>query len=58
LHSKLGDTLAIADLGQMYERGRGGLPVDLPKAITPYQEAAQLGNDYAKEQLRRLGKLP
>jgi TPR repeat protein len=50
-----GESRGMAYLGVMYENGRGGLPKDHIQAVTWYRKAAQSGDNYAQEQLRRLG---
>ena len=44
----------IAFLASMYERGGGGLPTDQGEAVRLYNRAAQMGNSYAAQQLKRL----
>jgi len=44
----------IAFLANMYEPGGGGLPTDQGEAVRLYSRAAQMGNSYAAQQLKRL----
>jgi TPR repeat protein len=46
----------MSHLGYMYEQGRGGLPKDLDQAANWYRKAAQLGDTYAVDAMRRLGR--
>jgi TPR repeat protein len=41
-------------LGAMYEDGAGGLPKDAAAALDWYKKAADLGNSYGQEQVKRL----
>ncbi|HEY2738789.1 MAG TPA: SEL1-like repeat protein, partial [Thermoanaerobaculia bacterium] len=45
-----------SNLGSMYKRGRGGLPVDLAKAAELYGKACKMGYQIGCEQLGELGK--
>jgi len=46
----------MANLGEMYEHGLGGLPKDEAQAVSWYRKAAELGDDNAKAALKRLGR--
>jgi TPR repeat protein len=47
---------AMAYLGEAYENGQGGTPKDEALAVGWYRKAAQLGDAYAQEALKRLGR--
>jgi TPR repeat protein len=48
---ELGDTAAMANLGRMYEEGRGGLPKSDKDAVLWYRRGAQAGNGQAMASL-------
>ncbi len=50
-----GDPPGMNALGMMYEFGRGGLEKSRAKAIEWYRKAADAGNEYARDNLDRLG---
>ena len=50
-----GAAQGMTSLGTMYENGRGGLRQDRSEAILWYRTAAKLGNQDAKDNLKRLG---
>jgi len=52
-----GNASGQAYLGAMYELGRGGLRKDEVEAVKWYRKAAEQGNPYAKDELKRLGKI-
>lgn len=49
-----GDRASHAILGEVYEKGIGGVPVDLTKARSEYQQAADAGHEEAKKAIERL----
>ena len=42
----------------MYETGRGGVRKDRTQAVSLYRKAYASGNEWAMEQLKRLGEAP
>ncbi len=54
LAAERGNMFALSDLGYMYETGRGGLPRDAIEAAHFYERAANKGNDWARERLKKL----
>jgi TPR repeat protein len=53
--AEAGDARGMANLGFMYENGRGGLPKDDGQAVSWFRKAAEAGNEYAVAALKRLG---
>jgi len=50
------ETNAMFVLGNMYEFGEGGLKKDINKSIELYQKASSMGNTFARNRLKELGK--
>lgn len=50
------DSNAIFALGNMYELGDGGLKKNINKSIELYQKASSMGNTFARNRLKELGK--
>jgi TPR repeat protein len=50
-HAERGDALAMAELGRMYEQGRGGLAKDETEAVQWYRRGADAGNGQAMASL-------
>jgi TPR repeat protein len=46
-----GNAAGLANLGYMYESNRGGAGYDIDKAYMYYKQAADLGNEFAKNKL-------
>jgi TPR repeat protein len=55
LAAEQGNANGQANLGLMYENGRGGVSKDLDTAVSWYSKAASQGQQYAINRLQVLG---